>query len=126
MSDMTSNARAAGPTTRPAQATWAVLLLVLVAAIDITGPLLPGSDGEVVFGAVAALLTLIAAAGLWAARRWGYVMTIVVAGLTVLLALPPLFVEISPALKSVAVVQGAAAAAVIVLAARPATRDAYR
>jgi hypothetical protein len=111
---------------RPAPITQAVALLVLVALIDFLGPILPGSEGEVLFGAVSGGLTLIAAAGLWAMRRWGYLMTIVIAGLTVLLAVLPLFAEISAALKLVAALQGLWSAVALLLATKPAARSAYR
>jgi hypothetical protein len=61
----------------------ALLILGLVIVLSGAGPLLPSSEGDIAFGIVAALIGLIAAAGLFALRRWGYVMTIVVAALTV-------------------------------------------
>lgn len=53
----------------------------MLAAIDIAGPLLPDSEGDVAFGVVAAVLLAIAAYGVYAGRGWGYWMGIVLAAL---------------------------------------------
>ena len=42
-----------------------------VLATDLAGPLLPSSEGNIVFGIVACLVKGVAAAGLWNLRRWG-------------------------------------------------------
>ena len=74
---MTTDARSHAPTT-------ALALFAALAAIDIAGPLLPESEGDVVFGVVAAVLLAIAAYGVYAGRGWGYGMGIVLAALHVL------------------------------------------
>src|SRR5688500_4098966 len=97
-SETTSNASRSGAD-RPQQVTLAALLLVFVALFFFAGPLLPGSEGVIAFGVVAGALTLVAAAGLGSVRRWGYVMALIVAGLTIALAILPLFASIPVALK---------------------------
>ena len=57
----------------------ALAFIAVLAAIDIAGPLLPDSEGEVAFGVVAAVLLAIAAYGIYEGRAWGYWMGIVLA-----------------------------------------------
>jgi hypothetical protein len=111
---------------RPRSVNSALLILSLVIVLSLAGPLLPSSEGEITFGIVSALIGLIAAAGLFALRRWGYVMTIVVAGLTVLLDAPAVFVASTPFLKVTAAAIVVACVLTIVLVNRQEARDAYR
>ena len=111
---------------RPRSVNSAVLILGLVIVLSGAGPLLPSSEGDIAFGIVAALIGLIAAAGLFALRRWGYVMTIVVAALTVVLDAPAVFVASTPFLKVTAAAIVIACVVIIVLVTRPEARDAYR
>ena len=111
---------------RPRSVNSAVLILGLVIVLSGAGPLLPSSEGDIAFGIVAALIGLIAAAGLFALRRWGYVMTIVVAALTVLLDVPAVFVASTPFLKATAAAIVVACVLIIVLVTRQEARDAYR
>lgn len=73
---------------RPPSVNWALLVLGVAIVLNVTGPLLPSSQGELGFGIVVALVTLVAAGGLFAVRRWGYIMAIVVAALNVLFNAP--------------------------------------
>lgn len=66
---------------RPHPVTVALGGLVLLVIGNVAGPLLPSSEGDIAFGVVSALIAIVAAWGLWAMRRWGRVMTIVVAAL---------------------------------------------
>ena len=110
---------------RPRSVNSALLILGLVIVLSGAGPLLPSSEGDIAFGVVSALIGLIAAAGLFALRRWGYVMTIVVAALTVLLDAPAVFVASTPFLKVTAAAIVIACVLIIFLVTQQEARDAY-
>ncbi len=111
---------------RPRPVTLALGLLALVVASNIAAPLLPGSEGEIAFGIVAAVITSLAGVGLARLRRWGYIATIVVAALNILLNVPA-FAVVEGALVTVAVaVFVVTSALIIVLVTRPEARRAYR
>lgn len=74
--------------TRPQPVTLACVLFAFVIVTDIAGPLLPSSEGDIGFGIVAALLTGVAAIGLWRLRRWGFIASLVVATLTLVADAP--------------------------------------
>ena len=111
---------------RPKAVTRAVLLFGLVIILNVAGPLLPSSEGEVAFGVVSAVLAIVAAAGLWMLRRWGYIAAVVVAGLNVLLDLPAIFVVSTGLLKIAGAVVVLVCVLIIVLVTRPEARRAYR
>ncbi len=111
--------------THPQPIRIALVLCGALAAIDIAGPLLPSSEGEVAFGIVAAVLVVVAAIGLSRMRRWGYVGAIVVAALHILTDAPAIAVAESPLLKVMAGVAVAVCLALIVLVTRPEARHAY-
>lgn len=113
-------------TMRPRPVTLALGLLALVIVANIAGPLLPSSEGEIGFGIVSALIAIVAAWGLSTLRRWGLIMTIVVAALNVLLDAPAVVAGSTAIIKVVAGLTALACAAVIVLVTRPAARAAYR
>ncbi len=87
---------------RPRRVTIASGLVALLAVVNIVGPLIPKSDGDVGFGIVSALIALVAAWGLATLRRWGRVMTIVVAVLNVLSGAPAVAVGSTLLIKVVA------------------------
>ena len=111
---------------RPAAIDRGVMLLLLIAVTNAIAPVLPGSGGDVVFGITAGLITAVAAVALWAAKRWGLVMAVVVAALNLLLDIPALFADIPLGLKATVVVHGVACAVVLVLMLRPDVRQAMR
>lgn len=113
-------------TLRPQAVSRALVALAVVIVIDVAGPLLPSSEGDIAFGVIAAAVTVIAAAGLWRLRRWGYIMTIVVAALNVLLDAPAVFVGSTALVKVSAAVSTVAGLAIIWLVTRPEARRAYR
>lgn len=76
---------------RPAPVIVAAVLLALCIVGDLVGPLLPGSEGAPVVGFVLTVIGIVALVGLWLLRRWGYIATLVVAVLNVLLAIPEMF-----------------------------------
>jgi hypothetical protein len=111
---------------RPGPVDAALLILGLVIALTLAGPLLPSSEGQIVFGIVCAGIASIAAAGLYVLRRWGYIMTIIVAALLVLLDAPAVFVASTPLLKVAAATVVVACVATLLLVTRPEARAAYR
>jgi hypothetical protein len=87
----------------------------VLAAIDIVGPLLPDSEGEIAFGVVAAALVIVIAVGLSQGRRWAVTAGLVVAALHVLMDAPAIAVVDTTLLKVLAGVAVAVSVALIVL-----------
>jgi len=100
--------------------------LGLIIITHIAGPLLPSSQGDIVFGIVAALIASVAAAGLWMLRRWGFIASVVVAALTLLSDTPAIAVGATGVIKALAGLSVLACALIIVLATRKEGRRAYR
>lgn len=111
---------------RPQPVTLACLLFGLVIITDIAGPLLPSSEGDIVFGIVAALITSVAAAGLWMLRRWGFIASVVVTALSLLSNAPAIAAGATGVIKAWAGLSVLACALIIVLATRKEARRAYR
>jgi hypothetical protein len=112
--------------TRPPPVTLACLLFAFVIVTDIAGPLLPSSEGDIVFGVVASLLTGAAATGLWTLRRWGFIASLVVATLTLLSDAPAIVIGPTGLIKVWSTFSVLACAAIIVLMTRQEARRAYR
>jgi hypothetical protein len=93
-------------------------LVVVLAVVNIVGPLIPKSEGDMGFGVVSALIALVAAWGLARLTRWGRVTTIVVAVLNVLSDAPAVAVGSTLLVKAVAGATVLGWVAVIVLLAR--------
>lgn len=111
---------------RPKPVTLALGLLALLVVSNITGPLMPSSHGEIGFGIVSALIAAVAAWGLSRLTRWGYILTIVVAVLNVLLAAPAVAVGETALIKGAAGVTILVCLAVLILVTRPESRAACR
>ena len=118
--------RVVAPSSRPQPVTVALVLFALVIIGNIVGPLLPSSDGEIVFGIVSALIGIVAASGLWRLRKWGCIASVVVAALNLLLDAPAIAVTSSTPAKVGAALSVLACFAIIVLVTRPEARRAYR
>ncbi len=100
----------------PQAARLALVLCAVLAAIDIVGPLLPGSEGDIAFGVVAAALVAVAAFAIAHGLRWGYTMGIVLPALHVLSDGAAIFIVDDSLLKVVAAnATGVAAALLVVL-----------
>jgi thiamine transporter ThiT len=104
--------------TIPQGARLALVLCAILAAIDIVGPLLPDSEGDIAFGIVAAALVAIAAFAIARGLRWGYIMGIVLAALHVLSDGAAIFVVEESLLKVIAAVATGVAAALLVVLVR--------
>ena len=103
---------------RPQRVTVACTLVVLLAALNIVGPLMPKSEGDIGFGIVSALIALVAAWGVATLRRWGRVVTIVVAILNVLCDAPAVAIGSTVLIKVVAAATVLGWVAVLVLLGR--------
>lgn len=108
---------------RPRRVAYASGLVVLLAMMNIVGPLMPKSHGDIGFGVGSALIALGAAWALATLRKWGRVMTIVVAVLNVLSDAPAVPVASTVLIKVVAGTTVLGWVAVLVLVARPAAID---
>ncbi|HUQ63781.1 MAG TPA: hypothetical protein VM121_08505 [Acidimicrobiales bacterium] len=111
---------------RPRPVTLACSLVVLVIVTDLTGPLLPSSEGNIVFGMVATVITGAAAFGLWMLRRWGFIASVVVAALNFLQWAPAIAIGSTSVIKALAALSALACVLIMVLVTRPEARRAYR
>lgn len=123
MSTRSSTSNASTRRGRPRWVTRAAGLVVLLAVMNVVGPLMPMSHGDIGFGIGSALIALGAAWALATLRRWGRVMTIVVAVLNVLSDAPAVAVGSTVLIKVVAGATVLGWVAVLVLVARPAAND---
>ena len=123
--------------TRPQPITIAIVSLALLSLLNFisplftsplyTAPLLQTDYPTVVLflGIVLGVLGLLGAGGLWMLRRWGFLLSIIVSVLNILLAAPWLAVESQATGKLLAGVTAAGFALVLVLLMRPNSRRAF-
>ncbi len=113
---------------RPLPVTVAAILLALVSLPNLVFPLLPteGIPAVVVYlGVVLGVAGLVAAAGLWMLKKWGFWLTIVVSVLNLLSAAPGIAEAPNTALQAAATVTVAVSALIIVLVVLPSSRRAF-
>jgi len=112
----------------PASLIGAIALLVLLSLFSASALLMPASIQPPPQVAYPALLFgiagLVAAVGLWQQKRWGWVLAIIVAALSLLLAVPGIVVAPDGLPKAVSWALIVLYALVLVLLALPATREA--
>lgn len=123
--------------TRPQPLTIAIVSLALLSLLNFTSPLFTSplytapllqTDYPTVvlfLGIALGILGLLAAGGLWMLRRWGFLLTIVVSVLNILLATPWIAVESQATGKLLAGVTAGGFALVLVLLMRPNSRRAF-
>jgi hypothetical protein len=112
---------------RPTPVTVAAILMVLISLVGLPGPLLPGSEevpAVVIYGGIVlGIVGIVAAAGLWMLKNWGFWLTIVVSVLNVFSAAPG--VAFAPgAVKIFALIGVVVPALIIVLVVLPSSRYA--
>lgn len=106
-------------TDRHREVTLPLGLVGLIIVSNIVGPLMPSSEGDIAFGVAEAVIAGVAAWGLWRHRRWGRVMTIVVAALNLLSDAPVIVAGSTIAIKVVGGLTVLVCLAVILLLSRP-------
>ena len=114
----------------PTTVTISVVLLALFSLLSVVSPLIPAfTDGVpplVVYSGVAlGALSLVAAAGLWALKRWSVWLTIIVSLVNILSAVPGLLFAPTPRLFVTAIVGIVSYALFIVLVVLPTSRQAF-
>lgn len=113
-------------TSRPGVLTVAATLLGLASLFSLATPLLAGLPLPVKMIAVILGLTgLLAAYGLWNAKRWGMIVAIIVSALNALSAAPGLIAQPNPPAVIGAGVTIVLAVLIIILAVLPSARQAY-
>jgi uncharacterized membrane protein (DUF2068 family) len=120
-------------TQRPPAVTVAVVLLALLSVVNMVPPSLMASPAEAAevpafvtyLGVILGVVGLVAAYGLWALKRWGVWLTIILSAVNILLTVPPLLFGPTVAIQVVSIVSGVAFALVIVLVLLPASRRAH-
>ena len=116
-------------TKRPTSLIVALVLLALLSLGNLVFPFEPGTNTippAIVYSAVAAgVIGLVAAFGLWKARRWGMILTIIVSAFNMLSAAPGLSAAPNPGLLVTAGVYVVLSALIIVLVLLPSARKAY-
>ncbi len=113
-------------TKRPLTLILAIVLLALLSLFGLITPFRPGPPLVIVLYAfiVGGVGGLIAAFGLWKLQRWGLLLTIIIASLSILVSVPGLWLAPSTSGKAVSVGIIVFNALVLVLVVLPATRKA--
>ncbi len=113
--------------TRPQPVTIGFVLLVLLSLLNFISPFLPTDYPTIVLflGGALGVAGLLAAAGLWMLRRWGFLLTVVVSVLNILLAAPWIAVESQATGKLFAGVTATGFALVLFLVMQPNSRRAF-
>ncbi len=116
-------------TKRPTSLMVALVLLALLSLGNLVFLFIPGTNNippAIVYSSVVAgVIGLVAAFGLWKARRWGMILTIIVSAFNMLSAAPGLLVAPSPGLRVTAGLYVALSVLIIVLVLLPSARQAY-
>jgi hypothetical protein len=118
MTDTSTRRATISVASRPQPVVPACWLLAFLIVTDIAGPLLPSSEGNIVFGIVASMLTGLSALSLWMMRRWGFVAALVVATLTLLSDAPVIAIGSTALIKMWATAAVLACSLTIVLVTR--------
>jgi uncharacterized membrane protein (DUF2068 family) len=115
---------------RPQPVSAGAILLALFSLVSHPLALLPGAKevpAAVIYGGfVLSTVGLIAAAGLWMLKKWGFWLTVVVSVLNFLLAAPGLVLALGPVLKTITLVGVVVPGLIIVLVVLPDSRRALQ
>ena len=120
-------------TQRPPAVTVAVVLLALLSVLTMVPPSLMASPAEAsevpafvtYLGFILGVVGLVAAYGLWALKRWGVWLTIILSAVNILLSVAPILFGPTVAIQVVNIVSDVAFALIIVLVLLPASRRVY-
>ncbi|MGA7670391.1 MAG: hypothetical protein WBW04_08200 [Nitrolancea sp.] len=114
---------------RPGAVAWEAGLAVALQIMYVVFGFIPGADFPgiaIVIGLVVALLTVVAAYGMWNLHRWGAILLFVVTLLDTLTALPGLFFPPNNWVLAELIVGVPLSVVVLVLVALPSSRRAYK
>ena len=117
----------------PPAMTVAFVLLALLSVVNMVPPSLMASPAEAAevpafvtyLGVILGVVGLVAAYGLWALKRWGVWLTIILSSVSILLSVPGTLFAPTVAIQVYNIVSGVAFALVIVLVLLPASRRAH-
>ena len=117
----------------PPAMTVAFVLLALLSVVNMVPPSLMASPAEAAevpafvayLGVILGVVGLVAAYGLWALKRWGVWLTIILSAVSILLSVPGTLFAPTVAIQVYNIVSGVAFALVIVLVLLPASRRAH-
>ena len=111
---------------RPTPVTVAAVLLALSSLLNLVPLPVEGVPAVVVYGAlVLGVVGLVAAAGLWLLKRWGFWLAVAVSALNLLSAAPGIFAAPTAALRVAATTGVLVSALIIVLVVVPSSRRAF-
>jgi uncharacterized membrane protein (DUF2068 family) len=111
---------------RPTSVTVAAVLLALSSLLNLVPLPVEGVPAVVVYGAlVLGVVGLVAAAGLWLLKRWGFWLAVAVSALNLLSAAPGIFAAPTAALRVAATTGVLVSALIIVLVVVPSSRRAF-
>jgi uncharacterized membrane protein (DUF2068 family) len=106
--------------------TVAAVLLALSSLLNLVPLPVEGVPAVVVYGAlVLGVVGLVAAAGLWLLKRWGFWLAVAVSALNLLSAAPGIFAAPTAALRVAATTGVLVSALIIVLVVVPSSRRAF-
>jgi len=113
---------------RPQPVSAGAILLTLFSLVSHPLTLLPGAKevpAMVVYGGFAlSIVGLVAGAGLWTLKKWGFWLTLVVSALNLLSAAPGLVLALGPVLKTITLVGVVVPSLIIVWVVLPDSRRA--
>ena len=120
-------------TQHPPAMTVAFVLLALLSVVNMVPPSLMASPAEAAevpalvtyLGVILGIVGLVAAYGLWALKRWGVWLTIILSAVNILLSVPSTLYAPTVAIQVYNSVSGVAFALVIVLFLLPTSRRAH-
>lgn len=116
-------------TRRPANGASASVLLILLSLFNLSASFQPDAIKSplpiIIWASLSGIIGLIAAVGLWSGKRWGWLVTVIFSPLSMLSAIPGIFLAPSVAGKAISVGLIVGYGLVLVLVTLPATRKAF-
>jgi hypothetical protein len=116
-------------TSRPSIVTGAAVLLLLLSLFNLSTPFqsvaIKPPLPVIIWALVAGVFGLIAVVGLWTMQRWSWRLSVILSAVSVLVAVPGIFVAPDVVGKSVSVGLIVLYGLVLVLGVLPATRQAF-
>jgi hypothetical protein len=115
-------------TSRPAIGAGSAVLLLVLSLFNLSTPVQPASTQPplpvIIYAVGAGVVGLVAVAGVWSRKRWGWLMTVILSAVSALVAAPGVFLAPTLVGKSVSVGLIVGYGMVLALTALRATRAA--